>query len=219
MDCPTIKMDTPAIYDDLHRKLVTAQFGHGEKLKSEDLRQIYGCSVNTIREVLFRLSTAGLVSFEEQRGFRARRTSPSRQHDLTQFRIMLEQEGASLSIKHGDIEWEARLSAAHHKLRHIEGEIRRSGSVETVLNLWSSAEWEFHDTLISACRSPLLRETYKTIYDQFRQQLVSCETNYGYFPDNIAEHCAILKAAQQRDEVACRQHIHSHLARNLITAS
>ncbi|TDT77007.1 GntR family transcriptional regulator [Litoreibacter halocynthiae] len=211
------KMDTPAIYDDLHRKLVTAQFDHGEKLKSEELRHLYGCSANTIREVLFRLSTAGLVAFEEQRGFRARRTSRERQHDLTQFRILLEQEGASLSMKHGDIEWEARLSAAHHKLSHIEGKVRRTGSVENVLPLWSSAEWEFHDTLISACNSPLLRETYKTIYDQFRQQLVSRASNYGYYVDNIEEHRAILEAALARDEALCRQHIHDHLARNMIS--
>ncbi|RLJ59263.1 GntR family transcriptional regulator [Litoreibacter meonggei] len=211
------KLDTPAIYDDLHRKLVTAQFNHGEKLKSEELRQIYGCSANTIREVLFRLSTAGLVAFEEQRGFRARRTSRERQHDLTQFRILLEQEGASLSMQHGDIEWEARLSAAHHKLSHIEGEVRRSGTVQHVLPLWSNAEWEFHDTLISACRSPLLRETYKMIYDQFRQQLVSRESNYGYFVDNVEEHRAILEAALARDEALCRQHIHDHLARNMIS--
>lgn len=214
---PTMtKMETPAIYDDLHRKLVTAQFDHGEKLKSEELRRIYGCSANTIREVLFRLSTAGLVAFEEQRGFRARRTSPERQHDLTQFRIMLEQEGASLSMKHGDIEWEARLSAAHHKLSHIESEVRRSGDIEHVLPLWSNAEWEFHETLISACRSPLLRETYKTIYDQFRQQLVSRASNYGYYTDNIEEHRAILEAALARDDTLCRRHIRDHLARNMI---
>ena len=203
------KMDTPAIYDDLHRKLVTAQFDHGEKLKSEELRHTYGCSANTIREVLFRLSTVGLVAFEEQRGFRARRTSRERQHDLTQFRILLEQEGASLSMKHGDIEWEARLSAAHHKLSHIEGEVRRTGSVEHVLPLWSNAEWEFHDTLISACNSPLLRETYKTIYDR--------ASNYGYYVDNIEEHRAILDAALARDEALCRRHIHDHLARNMIS--
>ncbi|WP_298261142.1 GntR family transcriptional regulator [uncultured Litoreibacter sp.] len=216
-DTPTrSKMETPAIYDDLHRKLVTAQFGHGEKLKSEELRQTYGCSANTIREVLFRLSTAGLVAFEEQRGFRARRTSKERQHDLTQFRILLEQEGASLSMKHGDIEWEARLSAAHHKISHIESEVRRAGTVVHVLALWSNAEWEFHDTLISACQSPLLRETYKTIYDQFRQQLVSRDTNYGYYIENIEEHRAILEAALARDEPSCRKHIRDHLARNML---
>ncbi|MEP3346370.1 MAG: GntR family transcriptional regulator [Litoreibacter sp.] len=211
------KMETPAIYDDLHLKLVTAQFAHGEKLKSEELRQNYGCSANTIREVLFRLSTAGLVAFEEQRGFRARRTSRARQHDLTQFRILLEQEGVSMSIKNGDLEWEARLSAAHHKLSHIESEVRKTGTVEHLLPLWSNAEWEFHDTLISACNSPLLRETYKTVYDQFRQQLVSRETNYGYFEDNIEEHNAILVAALTRNETLCRQRIHDHLARNMIS--
>ena len=209
------RVETPQIYKDLHKKLVTAYFDHGEKLKSEDLREAYGCSANTIREVLLRLSTVGLVSFEDQKGFRVRRATRERQHDLTQFRILLDQEGATLSMRRGGIEWEAQLSAAHYKLSHIELQIHKTQQVEPVLNIWSSAEWEFHDTLISACGSPLLRETYKTVYDQFRQQLVTREANFGYFDGNIEEHQAIVTAALNRDESACRNAIYAHLARNL----
>ncbi|MEM6595424.1 MAG: GntR family transcriptional regulator, partial [Pseudomonadota bacterium] len=88
------KFSTPKIYDDLHMQLVTAQIPQGEKLRSEHLRDKYDCSANTIREVLFRLASEGLVIFEDQRGFRARPIDPERLHYLTKFRIMLEQEGA-----------------------------------------------------------------------------------------------------------------------------
>ena len=213
------KLSTPQIYDDLHMQLVTAQIPQGQKMRSERLREDYDCSANTIREVLFRLASEGLVIFEDQRGFRARPADPERLHYLAKFRIMLEQEGATASILNGGLEWEAQLAAAHHKLSHIESEVRRAGGVEHVLSLWSNAEWEFHDTLISASRSPLLRETYKIIYDQFRQQLVSRDSNYGYYADNIEEHRAILEAALARDEPLCRQHIHDHLARNMIGKS
>lgn len=209
------RVETPQIYKDLQKKLVTAHFDQGEKLKSEDLRQVYGCSANTIREVLLRLSSVGLVSFEDQKGFRVRRATPERQHDLTQFRILLDQEGATLSMRRGGIEWEAQLSAAHHKLSHIELQIRKTQQVEPVLGIWSNAEWEFHDTLISASGSPLLRETYKAVYYQFRQQFVTREANFGYFDGNIEEHKAILTAALNRDERACRDAIYAHLARNL----
>jgi len=210
------RVETPQIYEDLHEKLVTAFFEQGERLKSEVLRKSYGCSANTIREVLLRLSSVGLVSFEDQKGFRVRRASAERQHDLTKFRILLDQEGATLSMQRGGIGWEAQLSAAHHKLSHIELQVRKTGKIEPVLSLWSNAEWEFHDTLISACGSPLLRETYRTIYDQFRQQLVTKERNYGYFDGNIAEHQAILDAALSRDIPRCRRELHDHLARNLL---
>jgi len=210
------KFETPDIYTDLHRRLTTGGFAPGEKLLPEPLRARYGCSANTLREVLMRLSSVGLVAFEEQRGFRARRASFARQRDLTKFRILLEQEGAALSIRNGGIEWEAQLAAAHHKLSHIEAAISGSGTLEPILTLWCAAEWEFHDALSAACESPLLRETFRSIYDQFRQQLITRERNFGYFPDNVAEHQMILDAALRRDETACRQHIHDHLARNLI---
>jgi DNA-binding GntR family transcriptional regulator len=203
------------IYEDMRHRLITGEFGYGTKLRAEKLRLDYGCSASTVREVLFRLSTVGLVQFQEQRGFRAPEQCRARQHDLTHMRILLEQEGACLSARLGDLEWEARLAAAHHKLSHIELRVRSSGDVVPLVNLWSRAEQEFHETLMEACGSPLLKQMHLEIYQQFRQQLVSAETNFGYFPENIEEHQAILKAALDRDEKRLRAAIHDHLARNL----
>jgi len=204
------------IYDDMRHRLITGEFGYGTKLRAEKLRLDYNCSASTVREVLFRLSTVGLVQFQEQRGFRAPEQSLERQHDLTQVRIMLEAEGACLSARLGDVEWEARLSAAHHKLSHIEMRVRASGDVVPLVNLWSRAEQEFHETLIEACASPILKRMHLEIYQQFRQQLVSAETNFGYFPENIEEHQTILSAALDRDEARLRAAIHDHLSRNLV---
>ncbi|MFK7755244.1 MAG: GntR family transcriptional regulator, partial [Sedimentitalea sp.] len=209
------RTETPDIYEDLRTKLITAYFEPGCKLKSSDLSAHYGCSSNTIRETLFRLTAYGLVSFEEQRGFRAQSSSPHRQHALTQFRITLEQEGLSQSIKNGGIEWEARLTAAHYKLSHIESRIVELGDIEPVLLIWCAAENEFHETLVSASDSSFLRDTFLSIYDQFRQQMVTRERNYGYFPGNIAEHQRILDAALSGNIEDSRQAIFAHLERNL----
>ncbi len=212
-----MRIETTQIYDDLQRKLVTAAFEPGEKLKPTALQGWYGCSANTVRDVLLRLTTVGLVDFEMQRGFRARATSPERRHDVTKFRILLEQEGAALSMTHGGVEWEARLSAAHHKLSHIETHVALVDDVTPHMGLWSDAELEFHETLISGCRSPLLRQTYSGIYLQFRQQMVSQERDFGtnYFQAIIGEHQTILGAALARDIDACRNAIFDHLKRNL----
>lgn len=212
------RTETPDIYEDMRTKLVTAHFEPGAKLKPSILSASYGCSANTIREILFRLTAFGLVSFEDQRGFRVRQASRQRQHDLTAFRITLEQQGAKQSIRNSDIEWEARLTAAHHKLSHIEATISATGNIQPVLIPWCAAEWQFHETLVSASDSPVLRETFKSVYDQFRQQLVTKERSYGYFEGNIAEHKRIVDAALSGDEVAVCQSIHDHLARNLIPA-
>ena len=209
---PTRDID---IFDDMRHRLIAGEFRHGSKLRAEILRQDYNCSASTLREVLFRLSTVGLVDFREQRGFRAPAQSAERLHQLTHMRIILESEGACLSIRLGGVEWEAQLSAAHHKLSHIESHVRASGSILPHLKIWSRAEQEFHETLIGACGTALLIRTHQVIYAQFRQQLVSAESNFGYVPQNIEEHQGILDAALERDENLMRKQIHDHLARNL----
>ncbi|MDD9922427.1 MAG: GntR family transcriptional regulator [Boseongicola sp.] len=212
-----MRVGTTEIYDDLLRKLVTATFKPGEKLKPTTLQGEYGCSANTIRDVLLRLSKVGVVEFEMQRGFRAQNTSPEHRHDITRFRILLEQEGVRLSILNGDLVWEARLSAAHHKLSHIESQIVRDNFNDFYATLWSDAEFEFHDTLISACGSEVLRETYGNIYVQFRQQMVNLERDFGtdYFKAIIHEHQTILDAALRRDIEGCQTAVFDHLKRNL----
>jgi len=152
-----------------------------------------------------------------QRGFRATPSSLERRRDVTRFRILLEQQGVSESMSNGGVAWEAELSAAHHKLLHIERQIAAEDDVTPFLPLWTEAELEFHQTLISSCDSPLLIETFDRIYLQFRQQFVGQQRDFGanYFEAIIAEHQAIVDAALARDQVACRNAIYDHLKRNL----
>ncbi|WP_413720203.1 GntR family transcriptional regulator [Silicimonas sp. MF1-12-2] len=212
-----MRVETPDIYADLQQKLMNAAFRPGEKLKPADLQGTYGCSANTIREILLRLTNVGLVTFEVQRGFRVARATQSVCNDITRFRILLEQEGAAASMRLGGLTWESDLAAAHHKLVHIEHEIAREGEINDYMALWSEAERNFHETLIAACGSPILRDTYARVYLQFRQQMVSLERQFGksYFHTIIIEHQAILDAALSRDEAACRKAIYDHLKRNI----
>ena len=205
-----------AIYDDLRDRLVNGEFKPRQRLSPETLRGDYGVSASAIRETLFRLSTVNLVDFQEQRGFRVPRQSEELQHDLTQFRILLESEGACLSIRLGGIAWEARLSAAHHKLSHIEAQVRTGEPSNELLQLWTGAELEFHQTLIDTCGSDILKQTHSLIYHQFRQQLITSDRQFVYVPENIAQHKGILDAALRKDEALVRRRIHDHLSRNLI---
>ena len=152
-----------------------------------------------------------------QRGFRATPSTVERRKDVARFRILLEREGASLSMTHGGVAWEADLAAAHHRLEHIERLIVVAKDVKPFLPLWTEAEREFHETLVSACGSPLLIETFAQIYLQFRQQFVGQQRDFGssYFEAIIAEHKAIVDAALARNREACRAAIYEHMKRNL----
>jgi DNA-binding GntR family transcriptional regulator len=111
------------VYETLHKRLISGGFEHGAKLRAEIMREEFGCSASTVREALFRLSTVGLVNFQEQRGFRVPTRSPGKLIELTHLRILLEGEGAVMSIRKGGVAWEARVTAAHHQLSHIEKRI------------------------------------------------------------------------------------------------
>lgn len=210
-------MDKPlSLYEHLRDRVVNGEFAPGEKLKSEALCADYGCSATTIREVLFRLSTVGLVEFQEQRGFRLPQCSDALRHDLAHFRILLESEGACLSIRQGGVGWESRLAASHHKLSHIESRVRGRGASTELLTLWSAAESEFHTTLIDACGSPTLMRSHAVVYQQFRQQMIWSDNDFEFVGQNVIQHRGILDAALAHDEALVRQRIHDHLARNLI---
>jgi len=203
------------IYLNLQNRLVSAGFEHGAKLRAEVLGHEYNCSASTIREALFRLSTLGLVKFQEQRGFRVPERSPEKVMELTHMRVLLEGEGTVLSIHKGGVAWEARLTAAHHQLSHIEKRIHTIADPTDLFPIWFNAEREFHQTLISACGSETLKELHARVYAQFRQQLMAADRQFNFISDNIQHHAEILAAAVSGDEGLTRQKIHDHLARHL----
>ena len=207
------------IYSDLQHRLISYGFDYGEKLRAETLKHDYGCSASTVREALFRLAAQGLVNFQEQRGFRVPDKSPVLLAELTHVRILLESEGTAISIRHGGVPWEARLTAAHHQLSHIEKRIHGSADPSNLVDIWFAAEREFHETLIAACGSATLKETHSHIFMRFRQQLMVADRSFSFISANIEHHHQIMVAALAGDEGLTRQKIHDHLARHLDPAN
>jgi DNA-binding GntR family transcriptional regulator len=113
------------------------------------------------------------------------------------------------------VAWEARLTAAHHQLSHIEKRIHSMEDASSLVDLWFKAELEFHQTLISACRSETLQAMHLQVYRRFRQQLMVADRWFDFISMNIEHHHAIITAALDGDEALTRQKIHDHLARHL----
>jgi DNA-binding GntR family transcriptional regulator len=203
-----------SLYEKLQYRLVNGFYSAGQRLKTTALAEAYETSASTMRETLFRLSTVGLVEFEEQRGFRMPQISTKTQRELTLMRILLESEGACRSIENGGVAWGARLTAAHHKLSHIEGLVRAGQRDSEILVIWTDAELEFHRTLIDACGLDLLMDTHLIVYNRFRQQMINSDQNFTYVPENITQHKRIVEAALAGDPQLTRARISEHLIRN-----
>ena len=63
-------------YGRIRTDIIFGKLAPGEKLKLDGLREDYGASVSTLRELLNRLASEGLVVAEGQRGFEVARSRP-----------------------------------------------------------------------------------------------------------------------------------------------
>ncbi|MBO6806852.1 GntR family transcriptional regulator [Thalassospira sp.] len=187
------------VYNEIRDDILYGELQPGVKLKLEALRERYSVGVNTLREVLNRLVASGFVFVEGQKGFRVVETSPSNFKELTAMRLLLERDGLAASIKHGDVEWEARVAAAHHKLAAVEKQMLDRDSRELTVR-WSQYDREFHQALISACGSNLHMRLHHEIFDQFRRYVVIELKTHGFRAQEIIdEHREICELSLARN--------------------
>lgn len=192
---PTAPSVGEAAYQRIRADIIFGRLAPGQKLKLELLREAYGASVSTLRELLNRLASEGLVEAEGQKGFVVAPVSATNLREIAAMRLLLEGHALAQSFAAGDMEWEGRVVAAHHKLALMERRMLSGDRGEP--ELWKRYDWEFHHALISACGSHVLHETHAAIYDKYlRYQMVA-----AVFRGEIAaeEHRLLLDCAMARD--------------------
>ena len=199
-----------AVGDDGYRRIRTdIVFGRlrpGQKLRLEGLKEDYGVSVSTLREILNRLAAEGFVLAEGKRGFEVAPISAGNLRELAELRLLLEQHAMGVSFANADVEWEGRVVSAHHKLASTE-RLMETGLGE--LEQWKRYDGEFHQALISNCGSRMLMETHALVFDKyFRYQMVAFSYR-GSEP--AAQHRALLEAALKRDAATAAETLRAHV--------
>ncbi|WP_332682335.1 GntR family transcriptional regulator [Bosea sp. (in: a-proteobacteria)] len=182
-------------YRRIRADIVFGRLPPGQKLKLEVLREAYEASVSTLRELLNRLASEGLIAAEGQKGFMVAPVSATNLREIAAMRLLLEGHALAQSFAAGDMEWEGRVVAAHHKLAQMERRMLDQDRADA--ELWKRYDWEFHHALISACGSQVLLDTHAAIYDKYlRYQMVAV-----IFRGQIAaeEHQILLECALARD--------------------
>ncbi|RWY38456.1 GntR family transcriptional regulator [Falsigemmobacter intermedius] len=196
------------VYGRLRGDIIFGRLPPGLRLRLERLREDYAVSVTTLREVLGRLSAEGLISFEMQKGFEVARISAAELRDIAEMRSLLECHAVSLSFAQGDLDWEAGVVAAHHKLTRMEARMLAGDRGATAA--WKRYDREFHVALISACGSAELLGVHERIFDRFLRYQVLLVMFRGEVA--AAEHDALLKAALARDVAGAQQILSRHIS-------
>lgn len=179
----------------------------GSRLRLERLRGPYKASISTLREILFRLSSEGLVIAEGQRGFEVAPVSQQNFREVAAMRELLESHALRESFQRGDVDWEGEVVAAHHKLARMEERMLAGDRADA--ETWKRYDWEFHHALIAACGSSALLAAHARIFDQYlRYQIIAVIFRGKEAAD---EHRLLLQHAMNRDHEAAAKVLKRHI--------
>jgi GntR family carbon starvation induced transcriptional regulator len=201
---------TEALQDRLRQDIILGVLKPGTKLKLETLSKSYDVSVNTMREALSRLAAEGLVVVEGQKGFTVLPVSLEDLRQITEMRQLLECHALRQSIARADLDWEARVVGAYHKLSKVEALVETDP--ERYGDAWERFNQEFHAALIANCQSRWLLSFHKAMYDHSqRYRMLSLKTKPFPRARSAGEHRKILDAALARDADKASELLAQHI--------
>ncbi|WP_405182208.1 FCD domain-containing protein [Nocardia sp. NBC_01377] len=113
-----------------------------------------------------------------------------------------------MSIERGDLEWEARVRAAHHRLAHTPAYVPGEG--EHYSEAWSESHSLFHRALVEGCGNPVLLETFDRMWTASElARRWSARRNPDR--DGVDEHRRLEEAVLARDADTAAEALTQHL--------
>ncbi|WP_035871448.1 GntR family transcriptional regulator [Cucumibacter marinus] len=198
------------VFDQMRADILSCRLMPNERLRMEALRARYDTGTSPIREALMRLHAEGHVVLEQNKGFRVTPVSHATLIDLTRTRIEIEQIALRWSIENGDVEWEANLLGAFHRLsRQPKTDPDKPGEINEA---WRREHRTFHNALVAACGSPTIMNIRSGLYDQAERYVALSVTSSIKARDDVAEHELLMNTALERDTPGAMDAIRAHFS-------
>jgi DNA-binding GntR family transcriptional regulator len=195
------------VFRQIRQDIISGALAPGAKIKLEQAKEHYSISVSSLREILSRLAMENLVLAEGQRGFEVSPASRKELEELADLRTVLETHAIGLSFAAGNLEWEGRIVAAHHKLATAERKLLTGDTSRTID--WVRYDWEFHQAIVSACNSATLMATLSSIFDRFLRYHMLAQSFRGRAV--VDDHKLLFELALKRDVEGARAVIVRHI--------
>ncbi|KAB1142504.1 GntR family transcriptional regulator [Streptomyces luteolifulvus] len=190
------QMLSEQVYAHLRDAIMRGDYAPGDALKPQDLAKEQGVSLAVVREALVRVVGEGLADRLPNRGFAVPAFSDRRWQEIAEARRTIEPVVLRMSIERGDVDWEARVRAAHHRLARTPAYAPEQGAYYS--GAWSEAHRVFHRTLLEGCGNPVLLETFDRMWTA--SELARRWSAYrAPDRDHVGEHRRLEEAALARD--------------------
>jgi DNA-binding GntR family transcriptional regulator len=198
------------VYESLRSAVLHGEFAPQQALKPQELATRHGVSLAVVREVLLRLVGEGLAERLPNRGFTVPATGAERWQSIAEARAVIEPAMLRMAIGAGDLEWETRVRAAHHRLAGTPAYEREDDAHFS--DAWAEAHRRFHRALLEGCGNEVLLATFDRLWtDSELARRWSAQNSPGR--DGDAEHRALEEAALARDADLAADLLRHHLVR------
>jgi DNA-binding GntR family transcriptional regulator len=137
------------VYKLLWADILSGRLSPGSRLRYTELREKYETSTGVLREAMLRLSEQGLVKVEPQQGFQVVDLTVEDLKDLSEARVALETLALRYAMAEGDIDWESRLIAAHHRVSRTP--LQDPDDPDRLNEDWVAEHAAFHQVLLDGC--------------------------------------------------------------------
>jgi len=205
------KTQTDAAYAALREAILSCRLAPGAKIKISDAAAAFDFSPGAVREALSRLAAEHMTVATAQKGFTVAAISAEELVDLTRTRIAVEQLCLRGAIANGDVEWEAGILAAYHRLHRLPISL---GPCANLSPSWAAAHNAYHAALASACGSRWTLTIREMLYAQ-TERYRSLSKIADSSRDVDGEHKGLLDACLARDAEAACARVAAHLSRTM----
>lgn len=195
-------------YERLRDDIISGALAPGQRLTLEVLKERYDVGVTPLREAMLRLSASRLIVGEDRRGFRVAPATTEHLTDVLQTRQLVEALVLRSAFEAGDLDWEASVVAAFHRLKST-AMYEPGGKV--IREEWELAHREFHQAVLSPATLRILLEFQTVLWDhaaRYRNLVRPARLDAQVL---LREHEEIVQAVLSRDaDMAClalRRHI------------
>lgn len=140
----------------LREMILAGQLRPGERVHQDHLAKLMGLSRTPLRTALATLANDGLLDYEANRGYRVRAFSVDTIRSVFEIRSVLEAQACRIA---------ARLGCSPEVLDRLDALLRHGDDIlapgvldPAALPDWRRMNVDFHETIITAAKNPLLGE-------------------------------------------------------------
>ena len=205
---PTEETLSARVYERLRDEIVSGALEPGHRLTLGVLKERYGVGVTPLREAMLRLSASRLIVGEDRRGFRVAPATREHLADVLQTRQLVEALVLRSAFEAGNLEWEARVLAAFHRLKRTA---MYAPGASRIREEWELAHRDFHHAVLSPSPLQILLEFQAVLWDHAARYRNLVRAGRLDAEVLLHEHEQLMEAVLTKDvDMACmalRRHI------------